>query len=132
MSKLIKILTNILHKLRLCDECASGVREVAPDAVEAQTEPKRCVIEKEPLLALKDGHLVLVVEHSFSNVPSWVEWDGESRVMTIAQMNGDLDEAKIEIKKEFLEQLKAAKKVLLVSNDNEERIMQCIPFFARV
>ena len=68
-------------------------------------------------------------------MPSWVEWDSERKVITITQMNGDLDEAAIDLKEEYFESLKMAQKLLLVSNENasndNERIMHTVSFLSR-
>ncbi len=130
MSKIIRILTDFLHKIGLSFG-AETKQSAQPSPVEPQTDPKRGVIEKEPLLAFENGKLVMVVEHHFDNVPSWVEWDKERQIVTITQMNGDLDEAKLEIKEEYIERLEMARNLLLVGNDNNERIMHSVPILAR-
>lgn len=100
--------------------------------VEEQTEPKRNKIDLEPILGFKDNYLVMVVQHRFENIPSWVEWDSDRKTVTITQMNGDIDEAKLDLKTEQLERLKNVQKLLLVSNDNEEKIMHYVQFLARL
>lgn len=99
--------------------------------VEDQTEPKRNKIWQEPVLGFKDGYLVMVVQYKFDNIPSWVEWDGDRKIVTITQMNGDIDEADLELKAEHLERLQDVQKMLLVSNDNDEKIMHYVQFLAR-
>jgi len=134
MPKIIKILIDFLHKIGLSFG-ANSEQSAQPSPVEPQTDPKRGIIPTEPLLALEGGKLVMVVEHHFENVPSWVEWDKERQIVTITQMNGDLDEAKLDIKDEYTEHMEVARNLLLVSldvsNDNEERIMHSVPILAR-
>ena len=137
MQKIIQILTNCLQNLGVLR--ASEAQQSASDAenvqVETQTDPKVGKIDHEPLLALEEGKLVMVVDHYFENMPSWVEWDSERKVITITQMNGDLDEAAIDLKEEYFESLKMAQKLLLVSNENasndNERIMHTVSFLSR-
>lgn len=104
----------------------------SPVYVEDQTEPKRGKIDQEPVLGNKDGYLVMVVQHTFANIPSWVEWDKERKIVTITQMNGDMDEAALDLKEEHIDKLKDVQKLLLVSNDNEEKIMHYVQFLARL
>ena len=73
-----------------------------PVYLEERTEPKCNKIDAEPIMAMKDGHLIMVVQHQFSNIPSWVEWDNDRHVVTITQMNGDIDEAGLELNDEHL------------------------------
>lgn len=103
-----------------------------PVYLEERTEPKCNKIDAEPIMAMKDGHLIMVVQHQFSNIPSWVEWDNDRHVVTITQMNGDIDEAGLELKDEHLLMLKDLTKLLLVSNDNEGKMMHYVQFIARV
>ena len=128
MKSIIDFLTNILHKIGLWspDEPVDS-----PSVQEPEPEPHRGKITTEPLLAMEDGYLVLVVDHTFADVPSWVEWDPDRQMASIAQMDGGVDELRMAIKREYLETLLAARKLLLVSNDNEEKIMHYVPFLAR-
>lgn len=134
MPKIIRILIDFLHKIGL--GFGTKTRKTDPlTPVEPQTDPKRGIIHQDPLLAFEDGKLVMVVEHHFENVPSWVEWDKERRIVTIAQMNGDIDEAKLEIREECIGRLEMARNLLLVSldptNHKNERIMHSVPILVR-
>ncbi|GEM_PF-1236441 len=134
MFNIIRILIDFLHKIGLSFGTKSE-QSARPMPVETQTDPKRGIIHKDPLLAFEDGKLVMVVEHHFENVPSWVEWDKDRQIVTITQMNGDLDEAKLEIKEDCIGRLEMARNLLLVSldvsNDNDERIMHSVPILIR-
>lgn len=130
MDGIINFLRKILYTLGMLGR-SKQLAESASFHVESQTEPKRGIIVREPLLAIKDGFLVVVVDHRFANVPSWVEWDGERGVLSIAQMNGDLDEARLRLKDEHKKTLAAEHKLLLVSNKDGESIVHFVPFLAR-
>lgn len=127
---IINFLRKILYILGIPGNSARPA-ESARLQVEIQTEPKRGIIVREPLLAIKDGFLVVVVDHRFANVPSWVEWDAERGVLSIAQMNGDLDEARLRLKDEHKKTLAKEHKLLLVSNKDGESIVHFVPFLAR-
>jgi hypothetical protein len=130
MAGLSNLLINIWHKV--IGLFGLGSKTVVSTAIySAEHEPPRRKIEKEPLLAFKDGFLVLVVEHKFDDIPSWVEWDQERQIVTVMQTNGRMEEARIEIKEEHYDFLKTARKLLLVSNDNEEQIVHYLPFMPR-
>ena len=135
MSKIIEFLRNFLQTLGVSRP--NEAEQSAPSPVETQTDPKVGKIDHEPLLAMEDDNLVMVVDHYFENVPSWVEWDKERKTITITQMNGDLDEAPVDLKEEYIDRLKLAQKLLLVSNvnasnDNDERIMHTVSFLSRL
>lgn len=106
-------------------------KHVPEPVYEEYTQPKFNKIDIEPILALKNDHLVMVLQHQFSNIPSWVEWDNERQVVTIAHMNGDIDEAPLELKEEHISMLGEQKKILLVSNDNANKIMHAVKFISR-
>lgn len=131
MTFINKIFNHLMHilGLRSKKEPEPVIEKVY---VEEQTEPKRNKIDQEPILGFKDSYLVMVVQHRFENIPSWVEWDSDRKTVTITQMNGDIDEAKLDLKTEHLERLKNVQKLLLVSNDNEEKIMHYVQFLARL
>ena len=75
--------------------------------------------------------MVLMVDHQFDGVPSWIEWDNDRKTVSFTQMGGDMDEMNADIKVEYIDALMDAKKVLLVSNDNEKKIVHFVPFIAR-
>jgi len=108
---------------------------IAGDLERTEHEPRRGRISTEPLIAMNDGYLVVVVNHVFEDMPSWVEWDAERHVLTIMQMGGQMDEAHVDIKPEEYESLKRMRKLLLVSNDNKdnksEKIVHYVAFLAR-
>ncbi len=106
-------------------------RPKAEPVYEEYTQPKFNKIDIEPVLALKNDHLVMVLEYEFKNIPSWVEWDNDRQVVTIAHMNGDVDEAPLELNEEHITIIDEQKKVLLVSNDNANKIMHAVKFIAR-
>ncbi len=108
------------------------IEDAPPVVYEEFTQPKFNRIQNEPIIALKDDHLVLVFDHQFDNIPSWVEWDKERSIVTISHMNGDTDEAPLEIKDDFIPNMQGDKKILLVSNDNDEKIMHYVQFLSRI
>ena len=130
MAGLISFLKNIIYKLIgldvRSDQASAGI-----SAVEDTSIPRCGTIEKEPIIGFEDGSLVMVVDHHFPNVPSWIEWDEARGVISITQMNGDMDEARVVLKKEHFDKLAAEKKMLLISNDNNVATVNFINFIAR-
>lgn len=129
MSVFTDFLTNIRHKLLRW--LGLDVSEQTPVVFVPSAEPGLGVILREPLVGLKDGHLIVVVDHIFADVPSWVEWDQDRKTMSIMQMGGRVEEVRIDINPEHYEVLQLARKLLLVSNDNKERIVHYVQFIAR-
>ena len=129
MGRFIDFLINIWHNIRGC--FSPKKTDHSPVIYPSQTEPRRGFITKEPALGYEDGFLVMVLDHSFESIPSWVEWDAERKVFSIMQMAGEVDEVKAQIAPEHLQMLKMARKLLLVSNDNDNRIVHFVPYLAR-
>ena len=128
MAGFIDFLRNLLQKLGIGSSGKARETAVSENYDEAL---KVGIISQEPLLAFKDGYLVIIVDHTFDDVPSWVEWDQERQTISITQMDGHTDEAKVNIKAEHVQTLEQARKLLLVSNDNEEKIVHYVPFLTR-
>jgi hypothetical protein len=128
----MSFLKNFIHKLR---DILFGQEPVAPVPVSRpQPDARRGRIEKEPMLALKDGKLVVVVDYMFEDVPSWIEWDQEREILSITQMGGQMDEMKVAIRKDHYDVLEQTRKVLLVSNDNkgnDEKIVHYLSLLTR-
>jgi len=127
MPDIMEFLTNISDNIRgrssgdLLDFLASN----------PVTEPQKGKIKKEPLLAVEDGKLVMVVDHEFDDIPSWVEWDPDAQMVSIALMGGKTDEVRTVIKRDYLETLLAALKLLLVSGSENGKVMHYVPFLVR-
>ncbi len=131
MPDVIGLLRKFVYNLRrLFSSAEPEVFYTGP--LETQPDPRLGVIAAEPLVAFKDGFLVVAVEHVFGNVPSWVEWDAERCVLSFTQMNGDMDEASVFLAPAHLELLQVAQKLLLVSLEGENSVVHFLPFLARV
>lgn len=110
-------------------------------AFEDETEttgPFFRVLRREPLLAEKDGYLVLVVDEVLEDMPSWVEWDPDRNIISITHMSGGVLEARMYIPPAYLDNLRQKRKLLLVSNkgdhqggQGDEKIMHYTPFLAK-
>ena len=129
MGRFSNFLINIWHNFK--GWFSTDNADYSPVIYPSQTEPRRGVITKEPALGYEDGFLVMVLDHSFESIPSWVEWDAERKIFSIMQMAGEVDEVKVQIAPEHLKTLEVARKLLLVSNDNDNRIVHFVPYLAR-
>ncbi len=137
MANIISFLTNLLHKIGLGPRLTQEEFDALPKVEKPGIEPRKGKIDQEPLLAYEEGHLVMVIDHVFDGVPSWVEWDAQRQVVSVVHVAGDIDEAEVKVKSEHVEILKQAQKLLLVSNvnepgnDNKEKIMHYVSFLSR-
>ena len=97
--------------------------------------PRHNQIKREPLLAIEQGELVMAVDHTFQNVPSWVEWDPDRNILSVAEMNGTVNEARVALKAEHLGEMMARRKILMISNElgkgPQDKIMHYVPFLSR-
>ena len=94
-------------------------------------EPQKGKINKEPLLAMEGGRLVMVLDHMFSDIPGWVEWNPDTQMVSITQVGGRVDEVRTAISRQHVEALLAARKLLLVSNKEDGKIMHFVPFLVK-
>ncbi len=129
MSGIINFLRNLIYKRK--GGTPSDEQPPSPEVRSQTMEPQRSKIAGEAVFGLKDGYLVVSVDHSFADIPNWVEWDAERKVVNITQVGGDMDEVYADIKDEYVDALVDMKKVLLVSNDNAKKIVHFVPFLAR-
>ena len=130
MTGLMNFLRNLLYKLGIGSP-PEEESAVMPSQVPERTQPRMGKIDREVVFAMKDGYMVLMVDHQFDGVPSWIEWDAERKTVSFTQMGGDMDEMNADIKVEYIDALIDTKKVLLVSNDNAKKIVHFVPFIAR-
>ncbi|MFN3699999.1 MAG: hypothetical protein ACK4VI_00590 [Alphaproteobacteria bacterium] len=130
MQRIINLLRNLFYKLGLTGK-SEAEPERMPSQIPERTQPRVGRIDQEAVFAMKDGYLVLAVDHQFDGVPSWIEWDGSRNIVSFTQMGGDMDEMGATIKAEYVQKLIELKKVLLVSNDNGQKIVHFVSFIAR-
>lgn len=130
MRSIINFLRNLFYKSE--GEAFFEEQVANPETVRQQTkEPQHTRIESEAVFGMKDGYLVVMIDHKFQDIPSWVEWDASTKMVNIAHQSGDTDEVHADIKPEHIDALVDMKKVLLVSNDNDKKIVHYLPFLAR-
>lgn len=103
----------------------------SPEVRPLTREPQLERIEQEAVFGMRDGYLVISLEHHFTDIPNWVEWDAGRKMVSIAQAGGDMAEVYADIKDEYVDALMDMGRVLLVSNDNDKRIVHFVPFLAR-
>lgn len=130
MGRLIDLLTKLLYKLK-GGTSLPETKVSMPAQLPEKTQPRFGRIDQQVVFAQKDGYMVLIVDHQFDGLPSWIEWDAATKTVSFTQMGGDMDEMNADIKAEFVDVLMDTKKVLLVSNDNTKKIVHFVPFIAR-
>lgn len=99
--------------------------------IEPEPEARVQKVDAEAIFAIKDGYLVVILDHQFNDVPSWMEWDAERKIASITHLGGNTDEVEADIKDEHVYALIDAKRVLLASNSNDKKIVHFVPFIAR-
>ena len=129
MTGIMNFLRNLLYKFGIGSP-PEEPRNEAP-ASHYQPEPRFGKIDGEAIFATKDGYLVVVLDHQFSDVPSWMEWDAERKIVSITHLGGDMDEVHADIKDEYVYALIDAKRVLLASNQNDKKVVHFVPFLTR-
>lgn len=127
------VIMNFLRKLLYKIGIGLPMEEPQKEAPMGEQQPDFRVgkIDTEAIFAIKDGYLVVILDHLFEDVPSWMEWDAERRVVSITHLGGNMDEVEADIKDEHVYALIDAKRVLLASNSNDKKIVHFVPFIAR-
>ncbi len=86
-----------------------------------------------PTLLLNEGNqAVLIIEHDFRDIPSWVEWDRKGWRLSLALMGGGLLE--LPLTSETLAQapVEGIKRLLLVTGSTEkDRISHFVAIITR-
>ncbi len=130
MDKIKAILDCCLDKLRLT------TKDTAPDVKESPIERPtyagpQIITNADAVFLHHNDNVVLVVDHEFKDVPSWVEWDTGQKKLAVAQMGGTITELATSIKDEDLAAYKARKKIHLVANYGGEKIIHQLSFILR-
>ncbi len=124
-----KILNGLLYLLGLRQKPQDHY--VSVDQSGTENEPLRLKIDRQAVFAWQEGHLVVIIDHQFNNIPSWAEWDASREVLSVTHMNGAMVEAPASLQAAHIGIVMAARKLLLVSNDQGEKIMHFLPFLGR-
>lgn len=129
MSSIISFLRNLIYKYIIGESQENRFQEYEDRAEEIEARVHK--IEKEAIFALENNELVVIVDHNFEEIPSWIEWDYERKTVSIVQQKGHIEEAEAKLTESFIAKLKDKNKLLLVSNDNDKKIVHFLPFILR-
>lgn len=107
------------------------------DGETSQTSSGDLVLEEvgkldAPTLLLNEGNqAVLIIEHDFRDIPSWVEWDRKDRTLSLALMGGGLLE--LPLSPEALENalIDRIRRLLLVTGNTTEKISHFVAIITR-
>lgn len=109
-----------------------GLSEPEPD-LPARPEPAgqplvgtHGIIDVDVLMLKKDQQLVMVVDHEFLDIPSWVEWDKSRESVGIAQASGAVAEIKNAIPDKFKAELSGVNSLLLLTKFNGVKVAHTI------
>ena len=140
MKNILKNLTELITNQGVSVVEHDDVRAAFEKVMESQSDQnypheRRNQIFGEPFLAIEEGELVMMVDHVFHNIPSWVEWDAKRSILRVAEMNGTINDARVNLKGEYLKELEQRRKILMISNQrgksDDDKIMHYVPFLSR-
>lgn len=84
------------------------------------------------VIVLAEGDkVVLAVDHEFTDVPEWVEWDVPRGIFGIVQMGGATAEIKSVIPAEKVGMLKDKQNILLTTKYEGKKIVQSVHLVVR-
>ncbi len=93
MGFLEKILIFIRHILGIGVKQPIVPSKVAPDT-ERPLQGTNGPLDADLLVMREDDRVIVVVDHDFTDMPEWVEWDVSRNIFAIAQMGGAVAEMK--------------------------------------
>lgn len=128
IEKINEFLTCFLYKIGVRKDTSRENEGISP---EASPPPPRLVTDAHALLVHLDGHVALVVDHEFEDVPSWIEWDIGRKRISIAQMGGTVTELDTALDKKEMEEYREKKKIHLVARYGGEKIVHSLALIIR-
>jgi len=108
-----------------------GNTETATDALTFELEGTTGFLDVPTLLLVENNQVVLIVDHEFKDIPSWVEWDRTWQKLSIVQMGGALAELALgpEILREA--EIDKVRRLLLVTGPTENRLSHFVSIIIR-
>ena len=117
-------ISSLLHRLlTYCRYILGGTPSAPAKAVEPELKEEKLIgthgrLSADTVLMIQNGHVVLVVDHDFLDIPSFVEWDKSRKSLGIAQMGGAVAEVKANLPREMNEPLSATRTIMLMTRYN--------------
>lgn len=96
--------------------------EAIPERLLKQNEGFHGPLGADALLLREDDKIVLSVDFFFSDIPSWLEWDTETKKLAIVQMGGAVAELNLELPESHIIDFEKAKRVLLITRKGQKRL----------
>lgn len=98
------------------------LQEAVPRSLMKENEGFNGPLGADALLLTEEDRIVLSVDYFFSDIPSWLEWDSETRKLGIVQMGGAVAELNLEVPPNNIIDFEKAKRVLLVTRKGQKRL----------
>lgn len=96
--------------------------EAVPERLLHQDQGFHGPLGADALLLREDDRIVLSVDFFFSDIPSWLEWDSETRKLAIVQMGGAMAELALELPESHVIDFERAKRIYLVTRKGHKRL----------
>lgn len=96
--------------------------EAVPEALMKDNEGFHGPLGAAALLLREDDRIVLSVDFFFTDIPSWLEYDVETKKLGIVQMGGAIAELKLEMPEAHIIDFETAKRVLLITRGGQKRL----------
>ncbi len=101
---------------------------IDPITLKVTKGPAAPTITPEIVAVLDEGKLAIVIDRELAEIPAWVELQISTAKFTLFYQNGSSEELNFSMPKEELEELRNAKAVTIVSNENERKLIQRLRF----
>lgn len=118
----------LLHRfLTYCKYILGGrpkapVKPVEPEGTYEPLQGTHGRLSSDVVLLIQNGHVVLVVDHEFDDIPSFIEWDRTRKSLGVAQMSGAVAEVKANLPPEMNGPLSSSRTILLMTRFNGNKV----------
>ncbi len=103
-------------------ESSSLTTEAIPGGLLKNSEGFHGPLGAAALLLHEDDQIVLSVDFFFTDIPSWLEYDVDTKKLGIVQMGGAVAELNIDVPEPHIIDFEKAKRVLLVTRMGHKRL----------
>lgn len=122
------MISSLLHRfLTYCRYILGGrpaapVKPVVPESAYEPLVGTHGRLSADVVLLIQNGHVVLVVDHEFTDIPSFIEWDRSRKSLGVAQMGGAVAEVKANLPAEMNGPLNESRTILLMTRFNGAKV----------
>ncbi len=122
------LLTQLVYKLCIWRKAEDDDSSFVADEEVKSPKGVNGLLDVETALLFEDSRVILMVDYDFSDVPSWIEGDTETKSISIVQMGGAVANVKMTLPEQEKERWQNLKRIALVSGTGSQKLMHYVSF----